>query len=205
MGSKCNSELIFETWHIPDGNYPPLHKGQSVKLSFELEFYALSKAPVPAESKFEQIKDAEYRFAGKVLKVYDQSSETPIVVVEAGDMRFYISSFPSGSTSLKEGDFCLGHESSMLDHYLWVEFLNTYEDALDLFYAFRVTRIRSVKIPEKFVSHYERGMSGPASLRPEYYSAADIADLEDMGQHDRAWSFYLVDLESSSVDPTAIP
>ncbi|HWS53171.1 MAG TPA: hypothetical protein VN228_03560 [Pyrinomonadaceae bacterium] len=32
-----NLTAIFESWHVGDGNYPPLRKGQLVNLSFELE------------------------------------------------------------------------------------------------------------------------------------------------------------------------
>jgi hypothetical protein len=106
---------IFETWHIPDGNYPPLHRGQLVSLSFEFQPYVLSKSFSPRDGRFEHIKDAEYSFAGKVLKVYGDSSSSLIVVIQAGDFRFYINFFPKDMPPLKEGDSCEGHGSLMLD------------------------------------------------------------------------------------------
>jgi hypothetical protein len=68
---------VFETWHIGDGNYPPLRKGQLVNLSFELEPHSLSKSTFLKDSKFEQIKDADYSFAGMVLR------STPILLAVA--------------------------------------------------------------------------------------------------------------------------
>jgi hypothetical protein len=195
---------IFETWHIPDGNYPPLHKGQLVNLFFELEADVLTKSSSLKDGKFEPIKDAEYSFAGKVLKVYGDSSSDLIVVIQAGDFRFYINSFPKQNPDLNEGDSCEGHGALMLDHYIWVEFLSTYQDPPNLFYSLRVTRIRSVKIPEKFISRYEKGVSGPASLRQEQYSNSMVAEIEQM-KDDEGWLFYLVDLDSSNVGIDKIP
>jgi hypothetical protein len=76
---------VFETWHIPDGNYPPLHKGQLVNLSFELEPSVLTKSSSPKDGKFEQIKGAEYSFAGKVLKVYGDSLSDLIVIIQTAE------------------------------------------------------------------------------------------------------------------------
>jgi hypothetical protein len=204
-GAEVQLTTIFEKWHIADGNYPPLHKGQLVNLSFELQPNVLSKSSSPKDGRFEQTKDAEYSFAGTVLKVYGHSSSTQIVVIQAGDFRFYMNSFPKETPPLKEGDSCEGYGSLMLDHYIWVEFLPTYEDPPDLFYPLRVTRIRSVKIPNEFISRYETGMSGPASLRQEQYSTAAIAEIEQMKSDDEGWLFYLVDLDSSNVGSGAIP
>jgi hypothetical protein len=63
----------------------------------------------------------------------------------------------------------------------------------------------SVKIPDEFISRYEKGMSGPASLRQGQYSTAAIADIEQMGNDDGGWLFYLVDLDSSNVGAATIP
>ena len=57
---------IFEEWLIEDGGYPPFKKGQKVNLSFEmcLHNYEIAGEEVYA---FDQIKNAEYRFSGKVI------------------------------------------------------------------------------------------------------------------------------------------
>jgi hypothetical protein len=195
---------VFETWHIGDGNYPPLRKGQLVNLSFELEPHSLSKSTSLKDSKFEQIKDAEYSFAGTVLKVYSDPPSGRIVVVQAGDFRFYMNSFPPG-TALSEGDACEGYGRLLLDHYIWVEFLASYDDPPNLFYPLRLTRIRSVKIPDSFISRSERGMSGPASLSPDVYSTTAIAEVERMENVDEDWLFYLVDFDDSTVGAARIP
>lgn len=196
---------VFETWHIGDGNYPPLRKGQLVNLSFELEPHSLSKSTSLNDSKFEQIKDAEYSFAGTVLRIYPDPPSSPIVVVQAGDFHFYMNSFPPGTASLGEGDACEGYGRLLLDHYIWVEFLDSYDDPPNLFYPLRLTRIRSVKIPNSLISRSEKGMSGATSCSPDVYSTSAIGDVERMENVDNDWLFYLVDFDDSTVGAARIP
>lgn len=195
---------IFETWHLGDGNYPPLHKGQLVNLSFEFEPYSLSKSAVTTTSKFEQIHDAEYSFSGTVLKVYDDPPKGKLVVVQADGFRFYINSFPTKSPLLKEGDRCEGIGRLLLDHYIWVEFLSNYADPPDLFYSLRLTSIRAVKIPDSFASRTENAQSGPASLGRDEYSDDDIKEVERMDSHED-WYFYLLAFDDSDVGTAKIP
>ena len=56
--------------------------------------YSLAKSTEPKTSKFEQVKDAEYSFAGTVLKVYGEPPKGKLVVVQAVDFQFYINSSP---------------------------------------------------------------------------------------------------------------
>ena len=118
---------VFESWHLPDGNYPPLHRDQLVNLSFEVEPSVLSKTSTRPE-RFDQIVDANYKFTGTVLRVYDDSSNSPIVVIQAGAFKFYMNSFPKEAPLLVEGDKCEGQGKLLLDHYIWVEFRSTYQD-----------------------------------------------------------------------------
>jgi hypothetical protein len=107
--------------------------------------------------------------------------------------------------SLKENDNVEGHGRLLLDHYLWVGFLSTYPDPPKLFYPLRVARIRSVKIPESFISRNEKGVSGPASLSQEKYSTAEIQEVKRMADSEKDWLFYLVDFDSSDVGTTKVP
>jgi hypothetical protein len=196
---------VFETWHIGDGNYPPLHKGQLVNLSFELEPRSLSISSSQRDGRFEQIKDAEYRFTGTVLKVYGDPPSGRIIVIQAGEFRFYMNSFPAGTPTFSEGDRCEGDGRLLLDHYIWVEFLSTYQEPPDLFYPLRLTRIRSVKIPESFISRTANCTSGPASLSEEEYSTAAIVELDEMENGEKDWAFYLVDFDDSDIEKDRIP
>lgn|SRR5579864_521497 len=195
---------VFETWHIGDGNYPPLHKGRLVNLSFELEPHSLSKCSIPQNS-LKQIHDAEYKFSGVVMKAYSDPPSGKIVVIEAGNFRFFVHSSKRDEFRFNEGDSVEGGGKLLLDHYIWVEFLSRYPDHPDLFYRLRVTRIRSVKIPESFISRTEKGMSGPASLTKEEYSAAEIQEIESMESSGGDWRFYLVDFDSSDLGTAPIP
>jgi hypothetical protein len=196
---------VFETWHLGDGNYPPLHNGQLVNLSFEFLPYSLSKSTEAKTSKFERVKDAEYSFAGTVLKVYGDPPKGKLVVVQAGDFRFYINSFPTDSAVLKEGDQCEGFGRLLLDHYIWVEFLSNYKDPPDLFYSLRLTSIRAVKIPDSFISRTANAQAAPASLSQDEYSNDDIQEVERMEDSNGDWSFYLVTFDDSDVGSVKIP
>lgn len=195
---------VFETWHIGDGNYPPLHKGQLVNLSFELESQSLSKGSI-SQNSLTQIHDAEYEFSGVVVKIYSDPPNGKIVVIEAGDFRFFVYSSKRDEFSFKEGDAIAGRGKLLLDHYIWVEFLSRYRDHPDLFYRLRVTRIRSVTIPESFISRTEKGIAGPTSLGREQYATAATQDIENMEDAEGDWLFYLVDFDSSDVGPVDVP
>ena len=195
---------VFETWHLGDGNYPPLHVGQLVNLSFELEPLSVSKAPI-SENRLKQIHDAEYEFAGIVMKVYSDPPSEKIIVIQAGEFRFYVDSPNQDGFSFNEGDGIEGRGKLLLDHYIWVEFLSSYRDHPDLFYRLRVTRIRSVKIPESFISRSEKGITVPTSFGLEEYSAATIREIESMEDAEADWLFYLVDFDSSDIEPVEIP
>ncbi len=77
---------VFETWHIGDGNYPPLRKGQLVNLSFMVDLSELSVAENAATPEFTHLGHAEYCFTGSVLRIYGKSSD-PIAIVEATGFR----------------------------------------------------------------------------------------------------------------------
>lgn len=155
---------IFEAWHFGDGNYPPLVKGQLVNLSFEVEPDVLSKFSSPKDGKFEQIKDAEYGFEGTVLKIYHDAPGSPLVIVQAGHFKFYMNSFMKEMPAFKEGDSCLGSGRLLLDRYIWVENRHEYRESPSLLYPLRVSKIRSVKIPDNLISRSGQGSSGPTSL-----------------------------------------
>src|SRR5713101_5659444 len=128
---------LFEAWHLGDGNYPPLHKRQLVNLSFEMLPYSISTDFPEEASRFEPVKDAEYRFVGEVLRVYRSPDGDPIVIIHAGDFRFFINWFPKDVPSLEESDRVVGYGRLLLDHYIWVEYLSRYQDPPDLFYPLK--------------------------------------------------------------------
>jgi hypothetical protein len=165
----------------------------------------VSRFSSPKHGKFEQIKDADYSFAGTVLKAYDDPPSGQIVVIKAGDFRFYMNSFPPETTRLREGDWCEGYGRLLLDFYIWVEFLSSYQDPPDIFYPLRVSRIRLVKIPQTFISRMEKVVSGPASLSHEEYPTSSISEIKGMEGTDEDWLFYLVDFDDSDIGSATIP
>jgi hypothetical protein len=114
----------FESWHLGDGNYPPLRRGQLVSHD--------------DPESFENLGDDRYRFCATVLKVYN--GEDPIVILEVNEFRFYV----NAGLGVAVGSRVAGEGSLAFDHYLWVEFLDRYDAPPDLFYSLRVERIRAV-------------------------------------------------------------
>jgi hypothetical protein len=80
---------------------------------------------------------AQYRFVGQVLRVYNDDPSDAITVIEVAGFRFYI----NRSFGFRAGEWVQGGGKLLLDHYIWVEFLDKYKDAPDLFYQLRVKRI----------------------------------------------------------------
>ena len=129
---------IFESWNISGGNYPPLRTGQFVNLSFELVPERVSRVAPDEPEKMTHVDHAEYQFCAKILKIY--WSDRPLVVAEAENFGFYITSFPE-SAEFAEADKIWGVGSLSLDSYEWVQFVDHHADAPDLFYKLRVASI----------------------------------------------------------------
>jgi hypothetical protein len=172
---------VFETWHIGDGNYPPLSKGQLVNLSFEVEPDEIQLVENTSEIEFLHLGHAVYQFTGKVLRVYnEQRAESRIIVVETGSFRFYLHSYKAllKASTFRPGNVINGRGVLLLDHYLWVEFLSSYADPPDLFYTLRVDDIWRYRIPERFIKRSDRGIAYPTRVRPEDYGPDDVTKVD---------------------------
>jgi len=169
---------IFENWHIGDGNYPPLCKGELVNLSFELEPRTLDKAALNNAKETIHLGNAEYRFCGNVLKVYDSGLDGELIVIGVDGFRFYVLSQEVGRYIPE--DLVIGEGTLLLDHYIWVENLEEYKDAPDLFYNLRVKQIRKVQTPERFIARCKDGKSYPTRLAPHDYTDSDVELIESM-------------------------
>jgi len=195
---------IFEEWHLGDGNYPPLNKGRMVNLSFEIEPTTIEiKDDGLHTDEFSSIGEATYQFSGRVLRVYDELGDV-IVVVQANGFKFYID-WLSKESPPSVGNTIRGRGQLLLDHYAWVEFLKEYEDPPDLFYNFKVTRIRAVRVPASFVQRHEKGYSSPTSLTPDQYPTANTVEVEDMKSNDFEVGFYIVDFDDEGLKEVQIP
>jgi hypothetical protein len=193
---------VFESWHIGDGNYPPLKVGQAVNLSFQVEPVGKLERTDQA-LMFDLADDAECAFVGEVIRIYRQPTERPLGVFQAGAFRFYIEdeSIPN---------FAVGHKvrgagTLLFDYYIWVEFLHEYAEPPNLFYTLEVKRIRKVTLPIGFVTRRVRAVGHPTRLRGDQYAAGDIQDLESMEGQKFGPEFYLIDLDSEGVSETNVP
>jgi hypothetical protein len=169
---------VFETWHLGDGNYPPLKKGQLVNLSFEFDPEELTASKGDVRAEFLHLGQARYQFAGTVLRVYaDHDMECPIAVIGTDDFRFYI--YSELAATFRHGDVVIGRGTLLFDHYIWVEYLSEYPDPPDLFYRLRVGEMWQRRIPERFISRGEDGSVGcPTRVEPEDYGPNDIAKVD---------------------------
>jgi hypothetical protein len=106
---------VFESWHIADGNYPPLRKGQQVNLSFEFHPSGIDRADFGQAESFVDLGGGEYEFTATVLRIYASEPGDVVVVMSSGDFRFYI----NRELAFAEGHLVRGRGMLLLDHYAW--------------------------------------------------------------------------------------
>jgi hypothetical protein len=190
-----NLTVVFQAWHLDDGNYPPLKRGQQVNLSFEIYPFETAKGDANQNDSFMHLGGGSYEFKGSILRTYDDDPQEIVTIIQSGDFRFYI----NRPLSLKRGDPVAGRGALLFDHYLWVEFLDHYPNPPDLFFQFVVQRIWRVQIPERFVTRHERGKSFPASLSPTEYVPEAVTEIETMEGQSLDEAFCLIDLTQEGV------
>lgn len=193
---------IFESWHIGDGNYPPFSKGEIVNLSFELEPEVFSESTPDKPEEFWHLGGARYQFCATVLKVFDNDGEGKIITVNAMGFTFYILS-PHCKT-YAPGSKISGQGTLVLDHYIWVEFLDQYEDPPNLFHNLKVARIKKVQIPEKFIVRHEKGKALPARLTQDSYSENSVHEIETMEGQPFDEEFYVIDFDTQGLEQEKI-
>jgi hypothetical protein len=81
--------------------------------------------------------------------------------------------------------------------------LHTYPEPPDLFYNLRVTRIRKVGVPERFVSRHERGKMLPTRVGPADFE--DVEELATMKGQRFDEEFFVIDFDDTGLDGAAIP
>ncbi|MDH3974549.1 MAG: hypothetical protein OEV42_09765 [Deltaproteobacteria bacterium] len=195
-------EAIFESWHIGDGNYPPLKTGDKVNLSFELEERGIKTITETNEYFMRSQGNADYEFSGIVLRNYGQENNEYILVVDTGGFKFYICS--NKVSEFKAGDQVAGEGTLLLDHYIWVEFLNDYKNPPDLFYNLTVDQIRKVKIPEKFIYRHKNGKSMPTRVDMNEANDIEIEELKTMEGQPFDEEFYIVKFDDSGLEGVRI-
>jgi len=198
-----NLTAIFESWHVDDGNYPPLTVGQLVNLSFELEPRQTEGVSLDVPESFEHLGKGEYRFCGTALNVYEKPDDPTITIIKTGEFRFYIM-FEESNRYVQGKRYC-GVGTLLLDHYSWVEYLSERENPPDLFHKLQVKRILKVNIPEKFVARHETGKSLPTRLIPADYSVSDVEEINTMQDQPFDEEFYIIDFDSSELEGRDIP
>ena len=194
---RCQNSMkltaVFEHWHLGDGNYPPLSIGDEVCLSFEVNTHAIEPAPPDAPEAVEQLRDAEYEITARVIRSYGDGIGSRFAVFEAAWFRFYCPC--QAAAALVAGDRVRLRGNVALDHYLWVEFLERYPDPPDLFYNLRVTRVRRIIIPDRFIRRGEKSLSYPVSLAPKHYEPAAHEDVQTVEESVEGPAFSLIDFE----------
>jgi hypothetical protein len=191
---------IFESWHIGDGNYPPLRLDQEVRLSFELEPSRIAVAPGQPIPHIQHHGNAKYTGVGVVLRRYHEKDDA-IAVIECDAFRFYF--YGSEAAKLVPGTTVEFEGTLLLDHYLWVEFVHAYPDPPDLFYNLRVARIQKVVIPERFVQSNAHGTAFPTRVDSEDFGVVEELDTMEGQRFDE--EFYILAFNDTGMAHLQLP
>ena len=184
--------VVFEHWHLGDGNYPAFTVGDEARLSLELSVTSVDLPEATAPDEIRQVQDAEYVVVGQIIRVYEDDVASALVIVESGWLRFYCKSSEVAQLTVGCRIRLLGQFA--LDHYLWVEFLDSYAEPPDLFYGFRVARVRQVRISPRFVERSSTSFVHPAALRPGEYAPNEAREVQAVSEDADGPSFSLLDL-----------
>jgi len=187
--------VTFERWHMGDGTYPPLRKGQKVNLAFCVQSYEMEFTNVP-QYVFRQLKNSDYEFSGQIVRDF-QIGVLRLLLVNVKEFFFYIKISESGLQNL-EGQFLCGKGQLLIDYGIWSEYFCHYEKEIDIFYNFTVESIHEVAIPDKFIQIDDGVFSAPPSLLANDYDATDMKEIEDMEYSTNDVSFFLLDLKSTN-------
>src|SRR5215510_2433004 len=185
--------VVFEHWHLGDGNYPAFAVGDEARLSFEFDVSSVEPIADDVGDQVQQLRDAEYEIVGRVLRQYPDGVSSTFPVVEAGWLRFYCPA--SAAADLPVGTKARLRGRLALDHHQWVEFLERYADPPDLFYPVRVARVRQVHIPDRFISRSERSVASPTVISTQDYNLSDVREMAAVTEGDEWPAFSLLDLE----------
>lgn len=182
--------VVFEHWHLGDGNYPAFARGDTACLSFEMDIADIV-AIQDVRPHLMRVEDAEYECVARVVRLYPDGVNSHFAVFETDGFRFY--SPHSLAATLRVGDLEKMTGRLALDHYLWVEFLDRYADPPNLFYVVSIDRIRHVRIPERFIQRTGRNLSSPTALNKSDYGDGTM-DVSRVDEGDDVASFSLFDL-----------
>lgn len=177
----------------------------------------------PCEAFFlTQIRDAEYRFSGKVKHVYAIHNNRRIVVIDTGHYIFY---FEEADDEMHHatGDFISGCGQLCIDHNLYFETLDqidvpfadyfaphqkkvmlqycladrsaeTVPPAVSLVYEMQVLDIIKVNIPSELIQRKQDALTYPASLPAGSYGPEHMCLLTDMAENTGGPCFYILQL-----------
>jgi len=188
---------IFESWHIGDGNYPPLHRGQRGKLSFELIPQRIETSHPTVPDTFRRLSAADHRFCGTVLGVYETGS-TRVMAVEAQGARFHLLGTPQ--PQFAAGARIAGEGTLLLDYGLWISRISARGGVPDLFHNLTVKRITKVAIPAAHISQNGRSKAFPPYLAPGQYTAADTSEIETMAGQAFYTEFYILEFDDRGLE-----
>jgi hypothetical protein len=181
---------IFEPWLIPDKAYPPLSKGDLVRLSFRMVCTRLGSTQERQE-RFTHLDDAQYRFSGRVrLRYNERQGFIPFVIIECAGFRFYTSQTPG--LQLSPSTWADGEGTLLLDYGDWA-FHGL--GGPSLLFDFRVVNIWKIPIPERDITRRKGEVSGPTFELPGAYDADSRQLVETMRDQPFHWLFYIMELD----------
>ena len=187
---------IFESWHIGDGNYPPLDRGQLVRLSFELEPDGDPTATSEVEIRFTHLGNAQYEGVGRVVGHW---SRLTVLEVATG-FYLYIATL---TRDFDPGAYVEFRGTLALDHFAWVENRRRFEGCPDLLVNLRVVRIRQIGVPEHFVARTTQGKAHPTRVGSSEFGSSIV--LDSMRNQPFDEEFYVIDFDGNGLAAEDIP
>jgi hypothetical protein len=126
--------VVFETWLLGDGVYPPLARGQFVNIALQLQASEIRQASRSVPLCWESLDEAKYRVVAEVLVVFRGDRNEPTVALDAGGLRMYVENCKLKDLGIRDRIEAVG--TLGVDYYWWSERVSLEPDAPDLFYKF---------------------------------------------------------------------
>jgi hypothetical protein len=195
--------VVFETWLLGDGVYPPLARGQFVNIALQLQASEIRQASRTVPLCWESLDEAKYRVVAEVLEIFRGDRNEPTVALDAGGLRMYVENCKLKDLGIRDRIEAVG--TLGFDYYWWSERVSLEPDAPDLFHKFYIERMRRVPIPTRFIRRSNKTVTSPTRVDASEWESERIEDVARMADESGCFDFYLVDLDDGPAVAHPVP
>jgi hypothetical protein len=189
----------LEPWILYEGTYPPLHKGDNVRLALAIEQAKVTKTK-QTRCFFRQNRLFEYSFRGKVICNpildinYEQSGKEDLMVIDTGGYIFFLEYF-GRNYRYPIGQYLEGKGQIALDYFIWESSLSEIENAPEIYNNFLIDSILAVTIPKNILYESTDIQLTACSADATKISDEDIKEVM-VTEEEYAW-FYILNLSKT--------